>query len=299
MGGYLLGIGEELKRKREEMGLSINDIENKIKIKATYIEAMENENFDKLPGRVYVKGFIRNYAKFLGLDHNLYLEEINKHFQDDAPEDILANSKPQLVRPIRDRRLTDRIVKGIALLLIFAMLGFGALKGFQFFMSPKDSNPQVSETTPEGATDPNPQPEVTPEPQPEPTPEPVPEPQPEPTPVPEPTPEPQPEPTPEPTNPENNQPVDPSGEKVVLEVTMSEGGPGLDSCWVQVIVDGKLEFEQTILAGRDLMVFMGSKTIDFTYGNAAAVRIKVNGVDQGVLGAQGEVGTKRFRVEDL
>jgi cytoskeletal protein RodZ len=295
VGGYLLGIGEELKRIREEKGLSIYDVENQTKIKATFIDAIEKENFDKIPGRVYVKGFIKNYAKFLGLDYTVYLQEINKHFKEDNSEDILANSKPQLVRPVKEKRLSDRIIKGISLLLVLALLLFGGYKGFEYFMSEKAKEPQVSEEKPEVQPDPQPEKEAEPaapatEPDPAPVTEPEPQPEPEPTPATEPEAQPQPEVTP---------PAQPVAEKMELEVIMSEGGPGLDSCWIQVIVDGKLEFEQTIFAGREPMKFTGYKTIDFTYGNGAAVRIKVNGVDQGVLGAQAEVGTRRYKIEDL
>lgn len=293
VGGYLLGIGEELKRIREEKGLSIYDVEEQTKIKATFIEALEKENFDKIPGRVYVKGFIKNYAKFLGLDYTVYLQEINKHFKEDKSEDILANSKPQLVRPVREKGSSDKVLKGIALLLVLAVLLIGGYKGFEYFMSEKAKGPQISEEKPEVQPEPQPEKEVEPAaPATEANPAPVtePEPKPEPTPATEPEAQPQPEVTP---------PAQPVAEKMELEVIMSEGGPGLDSCWIQVIVDGKLEFEQTIFAGREPMKFTGYKTIDFTYGNGAAVRIKVNGVDQGVLGAQAEVGTRRYKIEDL
>jgi cytoskeletal protein RodZ len=282
VGGYLLGIGEELKRIREEKGLSIYDVENQTKIKATFIDAIEKENFDKIPGRVYVKGFIKNYAKFLDLDYTVYLQELNKHFEENRSEDILANSKPQLVRPVKEKRLGDRVFKGISILLILGVLLFGGYKGFEYFMSERETEPQISQENPE--VQPDPQPETNPvsEPESKPEPEAVPETQPEVV-------------TPEPAVPS----VETAKKEIELEVIMSDGGPGVDSCWIQVIVDGKLEFEQTIFAGKEPMKFTGNQTIDFTYGNGAAVRIKVNGVDQGVLGAQAEVGTRRFKIEDL
>ena len=288
MGGYLLGIGEDLKRIREEKGLSIYDVERDTKIKATFIEAIEKEAFDKIPGRVYVKGFIKNYAKYLGVDYTGYLQEINKLFQEgNHKEDILANSKPQLVRPVKKNNFSGQIIKGLLIILLIAALGFGGMKGYEYFLSMKSDQPAVSEVTP----DPQPQPQPQVEPQPEPKPEPAPEPQ-----VPA---EPAPQTQTEPQSPASEEPVKPVAEKIELEIIMSEGGPGIDSCWIQVIVDGKLEFEQTIFAGRDPMKFTGTKSIDFTYGNAAALRIKVNGVDQGNLGEPAEVGTKRFKIEDL
>jgi len=51
-------------------GISLEAAEESTKIRRKYLEAMENENFDVLPGKVYVKGFIKNYAAFLGLNAN-------------------------------------------------------------------------------------------------------------------------------------------------------------------------------------------------------------------------------------
>lgn len=277
-----MGIGSDLKRIREEKGLSIYDVEEETKIKAAFIEAIEQENFDKIPGRVYVKGFIKNYAKFLGLDSTSYLQRLNEHFQEGKEEDILANSKPQLVRPIREEKSYGKIMKIISLLLILAVLGFAGYKGYEYLINRSDSKPQVIEGKPEPLPEVIPVPEVTPKP--EPKPDVVPNPG---TPI-------------EPAKPEVEVPAEvSSSEKIKLEVLISSGGPGVDSCWIQVISDGKLEFEETIFAGREAMIFTASKTMDFTYGNAAAINIKINGVDQGKLGAPGEVGTKRFKTDDL
>ncbi len=278
----MLGIGEDLKRIREEKGLSIYDVEDETKIKATFIEAIENENFDKIPGRVYVKGFIKNYTKFLGLDSTIYLQRLNEHFQEGKQEDILANSKPQLVRPIREKSSYGKIIKIISLLLIISVLGFAGYKGYEYLTNRRDTNPNVVEKKPDSLPEVIPKPEGTPGP--ETTPEVAPDPI---SPI-------------EPTKPEGEAPPEvTSSDKIKLEVLISTGGPGIDSCWIQVISDGKLEFEETIFAGREPMIFTANKTMDFTYGNAAAIKIKVNGVDQGKLGAPGEVGTKRFKTEGL
>lgn len=61
-------IGKILKNTRESKGISLETVEENIKIRRKYLEAIENEDFEMLPGRVYSKGFIRNYARFLGLN---------------------------------------------------------------------------------------------------------------------------------------------------------------------------------------------------------------------------------------
>ncbi len=63
-----MGIGELLRSERENRGLTLNEVEDATKIRASYIRALEEEKFEDLPGEVYCLGFLRNYARFLGLD---------------------------------------------------------------------------------------------------------------------------------------------------------------------------------------------------------------------------------------
>lgn len=63
-----LSVGEILKRTREHYGRSLYDVEAHLRIRAGQLEALENEEYDKLPGRVYVIGFIRSYSEYLGLE---------------------------------------------------------------------------------------------------------------------------------------------------------------------------------------------------------------------------------------
>lgn len=61
-------IGEILRSEREKKELSVKEIEIATSIRTVYITAIEEGNYDIIPGEVYLKGFIRNYANFLGLD---------------------------------------------------------------------------------------------------------------------------------------------------------------------------------------------------------------------------------------
>lgn len=68
-------IGRALKEAREAMGLSLERIEEETKIRKKFIRAMEEENFDQLPGGpVYVKAFLRSYARFLNLPADKLLD---------------------------------------------------------------------------------------------------------------------------------------------------------------------------------------------------------------------------------
>lgn len=63
-----LGVGEILRRTRVHYGQSIADIEKALRIRASQIKAIEEEDVENLPGRVYAIGFVRSYAEYLGLD---------------------------------------------------------------------------------------------------------------------------------------------------------------------------------------------------------------------------------------
>lgn len=62
------GIGESLRSTREAKGISLEQAEEDTKIRKRYLQALEDGEYDVIPGRVYAKGFLRNYANYLGLD---------------------------------------------------------------------------------------------------------------------------------------------------------------------------------------------------------------------------------------
>ena len=68
-------VGELLKEQRESRNLSLSQVEEETKIRRKYLEALEEENYKLIPGKVYVKGFMRTYATFLGLNAAELLQE--------------------------------------------------------------------------------------------------------------------------------------------------------------------------------------------------------------------------------
>lgn len=71
----MAALGEELRRERVRRNLTFKDVEQVLHIKTTYLEAIEDGNFSVIPGRVYAKGFIRNYGNYLGLDGDRLVKE--------------------------------------------------------------------------------------------------------------------------------------------------------------------------------------------------------------------------------
>jgi cytoskeletal protein RodZ len=91
-------IGNSLREARLRQGLDLARAEDETKIRAKYLQALEDERFDVLPGDTYVKGFLRTYADHLGLDGQLYVDEFNSRFAS-ADEPLVASTPPRGNRP--------------------------------------------------------------------------------------------------------------------------------------------------------------------------------------------------------
>jgi cytoskeleton protein RodZ len=68
-------FGERLKREREMREVSVNEVTTATRIGPRFLEALENEDWEKLPGGVFNRGFVRAIARFLGLDEESLLAE--------------------------------------------------------------------------------------------------------------------------------------------------------------------------------------------------------------------------------
>ena len=110
-------IGNSLREARVRQGLEYPQIELATKIRAKYIRALEDEHFGVLPAHTYVKGFLRTYAEFLGLDGQLYVDEFSSRFFGDGLEDSPRRAAP---RVHQDRGIERKV-------LVFALAGIAAL----------------------------------------------------------------------------------------------------------------------------------------------------------------------------
>jgi cytoskeletal protein RodZ len=84
-----LQIGETLRGARLERGLEREAAARETKIRSRYLAALEEESFDLLPGEVYTRSFVREYAEFLGLDPKPLLEELASRFEAPEPPPLL------------------------------------------------------------------------------------------------------------------------------------------------------------------------------------------------------------------
>lgn len=118
-------IGEALRRRRAERGLTLSDIERDTRINRSYLEALEAERWDALPAPVYTRGFLRSYARQLGLD----AEELVDGLPADLPRPAGLEPLPGLRRsggtpPLEalNARVVLAIVTAIAVVVAAAVL---------------------------------------------------------------------------------------------------------------------------------------------------------------------------------
>ncbi len=111
-------IGEYLQERREDLGLDLDEIGAMLRIKPSYLAALEQGRTHDLPGPTYAIGFVRAYAEFLGLD----AEPVLARFKAEAAE---VTARPDLALPVP---LGERSLPGGALVLvalILALCGYG------------------------------------------------------------------------------------------------------------------------------------------------------------------------------
>jgi cytoskeleton protein RodZ len=98
-------FGEHLKREREMRGVSLEEVSAATRISTRFLEAIENENWDSLPGGVFNRGFIRSVARYLGLDEDSIVAEyaletrgrVDAGVVPDPPMEMPRNWKPAIV----------------------------------------------------------------------------------------------------------------------------------------------------------------------------------------------------------
>jgi cytoskeleton protein RodZ len=122
-------IGETLREARMRRRIDMTEVETATKIRGKYLRALENEEWDLLPGPTFVKTFLRTYAEYLDLDARLLVEEYRQRYERPSTQDLTpfttARARGRVGR--RRRRLAAMgpglvLAGGAALLLAFLYL---------------------------------------------------------------------------------------------------------------------------------------------------------------------------------
>ncbi|MDB5864294.1 MAG: hypothetical protein JWO70_2100 [Betaproteobacteria bacterium] len=124
--------GAMLSAAREELNLTVSDVARHLKLSPAQVEALEEGAYDRLPGRVFVRGFLRNYAKLLGIDPQPLLRSIEHEMPQPAIVEE-APSSPEVVMP------REQPARWPMYILFAAMTVVGALAIYEFgFNEPRD-----------------------------------------------------------------------------------------------------------------------------------------------------------------
>jgi cytoskeleton protein RodZ len=126
-------IGATLREARMRQRIDISEIESETKIRAKYLRALENEEWDLLPGPTYVKSFLRTYAEALGLDGKLLIEEYKLRHERLSDVEMQPIRPPGAAREARRRRRVGSgrgwAVLAVVVLLIAGLYALGQIDG--------------------------------------------------------------------------------------------------------------------------------------------------------------------------
>jgi cytoskeletal protein RodZ len=244
-------LGEILRQAREDKGLSLAQVEEEIKIRSTYLQALEESDFERLPAPVYVKGFLRNYASFLGLD----AEEMLALYEE--PHAQPGTSVPSMLdEPLEPLSWHRWWPYGLVLLVIVAaaigLWGYQRYYGALPFLR-SEATPTIAPTSTVAVPSPT-------------------------APLATATTAPTRTATPTPTR-------SPTPTMVGLELSIEIVG---QRAWVLVIADGERAFAGILEPGATDS-WTARERISLRSGNAGAVRVALSGEDLGLFGEIGQV----------
>lgn len=271
-------IGRTLRETRERLGLTLEEVERGTRIRIRNLEAIERGDFDALPSSVQARGFLHNYAEFLGLDASPILLKYAENLQDrHSPRRTRVSYDEPGTRPsveIRSRRpvwlSSDLFVAAGITIVILIILFWG---GSRVMASLREGS------APEDAVTEFLLPTVTISP------------------------------TPEEAS---------SGEVVGVVPTLSTSEAFTPTpaiivvpanqvsirlvieirAWIEVVVDEVTEFRGRVLPG-EVLEFLADQVVEVSTGNGAGVRVFYNGVDQGLMGELGLVVSRLWTLEGI
>lgn len=253
-------FGERMRREREMRGIKLEDISESTKISRRNLLALEEEHFDRLPGGIFNKGFVRAYARFLGLDEEAAVQDFMAASADyEQPAALQPPGSESVVKlpviPSEASEKRKQLVWTLAALIVLAAgaAGWYSLnpgKRFSLSSSPAASTQTVA--LPEQTT-------VTSQ-----------------------------------SSPQTTVPpelaggiVGPGGvsqRPVVVSIRAN------DETWVSLVVDGKQVMDQVLIAG-DQQTIRARERVVLRTGNAGGLDVSYNGAPLAPAGEDGQVRT--------
>ena len=285
-------LGDRLREAREYLGLTLDQVEEGTRIRRVFLQALEDERFDQLPGNAYARGFVRNYASYLGLD----AEDAVRAYR--AATGTSAKVVPEVLdEPLLPPNRANMWAAVFLSAMVIAVVGLGVWYGYNRVILGQDPLAALRGPTLTHTVEPRPstlpsgtatlrastssqatltqpialatatrtivRPTHTPVPTIAPTSTPTLIPEPSPTPV-----------------------------SIRVEAEL------VSATYVAVDVDGVRVLEK-ILAPDEDQVWIGQRSVSMRIGNAAGILLEVNGVSIPPLGGQGEVLDVTYTIDNL
>mgnify|MGYP003484334816 CR=1 FL=1 len=119
-------VGDTLRERRMALKVDVHEVEEATKIRAKYLRALENEEYNLLPGNAYIKSFLRTYADYLGLDSRSLVDTYRAkggHFEEDVASTSISSNG------VRSRRRLWIALAVLLALVVLVVLIVGALSG--------------------------------------------------------------------------------------------------------------------------------------------------------------------------
>jgi cytoskeletal protein RodZ len=265
-------FGENLRRERELRGATLPEIANATKIPLHYLQALEDDQFHRLPGGIFNRGFVRAVARYLKLDENHWVREFVRAAHE--PPEIQARYAPPRALPSGSSR---RARWSFALLVVIFGVGAYVIHDLRLQQAAEASIPAVRPAAPLTAA-------VTPPPSEAEVPPPT-------KPASQPPLAASPAPLTLASSPPTANPVPTTGD-LRLQIDVVE------DAWIQVIVDGQPNFEGLMKTG-STRNFHGTGQIELVTGNASAVVLTLNSETLAPLGNPGERKKVVLTAKDL
>ena len=133
------GFGERLRREREMRGVSLEEISESTKIGTRSLKAIEDNEFQKLPGGIFNKGFVRAYAKFLGLDEDETVADFDAAWKE---QQLATGQAIESVLPVEEPK--QELARAPWALLISAIVLLAAIVGLGWFFVVRSHSADLS-----------------------------------------------------------------------------------------------------------------------------------------------------------
>ena len=138
-------LGEKLRAAREARGISISEVAEQTRIAPMYIECIENDNYKPLPGGIFNKGFVKSYARFIGLDEQEALHDYSRLIaQTEASTPAITETRSYRPEVLTDDRASQSSISTIIFAGIILALMTGAIYLVVSYLRSQPSDPTLA-----------------------------------------------------------------------------------------------------------------------------------------------------------